>query len=229
LLTHQKWKFERFINMKIQSEDLRQINVATADNILMNIDATAVWRIIDIEKAAIMVTESMMKSDVSIGTMTDDEADDLSKLRRDVLKQTVSAIARFVSEVNYSDYFHAVSSSMTSYASNDYDKFGLIEQRSSVPTFENPLFDFDRLEKSVNYANKITGEFGVKIVSVSIIAANPSNASLMNSLSTSAIASAEAMQAETHARGMARTMEIEARAAAIAKQIESEADGKRYF
>mmetsp|Transcript_13450 Transcript_13450/g.20213 ORF Transcript_13450/g.20213 Transcript_13450/m.20213 type:complete len:672 (+) Transcript_13450:66-2081(+) len=109
LLTHQKWKFERFINMKVQSEDLREVNVASADNILMNIDATIVWKIVDAEKAAIMVTETIFRSDISLGTVTDDEA---PKLRRDILKQAVAAIARFVSGINYAEYFNAVSSIM---------------------------------------------------------------------------------------------------------------------
>jgi hypothetical protein len=253
LLTHSRWKLERFVSVKVQSEDLRQVNVATADNIVMNVDATCVWRIVDVEKAAIMIgtesssSSSMMRSDLSIGTMTEDGngggggggGTGLSKLRRDVLKQTVSAIARFVSEVNYSEYFHAVSSAMRMEIVNtgsdddhhvdgemkdDNVKKGRVSTSGQI--IENPMFHHERLQRCVADANKITNELGVEIVNVSIIAASPANATLMNSLSTSAIAMAEALQAETHARGMARTMEIEARATATASQIESEAEGK---
>jgi regulator of protease activity HflC (stomatin/prohibitin superfamily) len=235
LLTHQKWKFERFINMKVQSEDLREINVASADNILMNIDATIVWKIVDAEKAAIMVTETIFRSDISLGTVTDDEGS-VSKLRRDILKQAVAAIARFVSGINYAEYFNAVSSIMRI---GDYDedendtdnenatqtsnKKGVYE--SGEQNIENPMFDYDRLGMALKDANQISAEFGVEIVSVSIISANPANKTLMNALSTSAVASAEALQAETHARGMARSLHIETRAAAAAKEIESEAYG----
>jgi len=238
LLTHQKWKFERFINMKVQSEDLREVNVASADNILMNIDATIVWKIVDAEKAAIMVTETIFRSDISLGTVTDDEA---PKLRRDILKQAVAAIARFVSGINYAEYFNAVSSIMRigdddddeneNENDNDNDNEngtqssnkGVYESREQ--NIENPMFDYHRLGMALGDANRITAEFGVEIVSVSIISANPANKTLMNALSTSAVASAEALQAETHARGMARSLYIEARAAAVAKEIESEADG----
>lgn len=244
LLTHPKWKFERFVSMTIQSEDLRQVRVATADNILMNVDATCVWKIVDIEKAAIVLKEPsstymMRSSDISMGTLTDDDntGGGLSKLRRDVLKQTVSAIARFVSEVNYSEYFNAVSSAMrrrtASGGDDDVEELNdsgntqkLSATTTTMHTFDNPMFHHERLKKCVVDANTITSELGVEIISVSIIAASPTNASLMNSLLTSAIASAEALQAETHARGMAQTMEMEARAAATARQIESESDAK---
>lgn len=234
LLTHQKWKFERFINMKVQSEDLRSINVASADNILMNMNATMVWKIVDAEKAAIMVTETIFRSDVSLATAADDEGGSLSKLRRDILKQAVAAIARFVSGINYADYFNAVSSIMRLEVDdeeeeengNDIKHSDTVFDDSEKQNIENPMFDYDKLLKTVEDANKITFEFGVKIISVSIISANPANATLMNSLSTSAVASAEALQAETHARGMAKAMNIEARAAAATKKIESEADAK---
>jgi regulator of protease activity HflC (stomatin/prohibitin superfamily) len=226
LLTHQKWKFEMFINMKVQSEDLRSVNVASADNILMNLDATMVWKIVDAEKAAIMVTETIFRSDVSLGTMTDDEGGGLSKLRRDILKQTVAAIARFVSAINYADYFNAVSSVMRlDEDDHDNEHSNRMVYDSEKQNIDNPMFDYGKLVMAVKDANKITFEFGVEIMSVSIISANPANATLMNSLSTSAVASAEALQAETHARGMAKSMDIEARAAAATKKIESESDG----
>mmetsp|Transcript_13448 Transcript_13448/g.20206 ORF Transcript_13448/g.20206 Transcript_13448/m.20206 type:complete len:450 (+) Transcript_13448:97-1446(+) len=101
---------------------------------------------------------------------------------------------------------------------------GVYESREQ--NIENPMFDYHRLGMALGDANRITAEFGVEIVSVSIISANPANKTLMNALSTSAVASAEALQAETHARGMARSLYIEARAAAVAKEIESEADAK---
>lgn len=234
LLTHHKWKLERFVSVKIQSEDLRQVNVSTADNIVMNVDATCVWKIVDIEKAAIMLTESstMMRSDISLGTLTDDEngggaGAGLSKLRRDVLKETISAIARFVSEVNYTEYFHAVSSAMRSSILSDSD-YEMSEMTAEVvqSTIENPMFRHGRLKQCVDDVNEITSEFGVEIINVSIITASPANASLMTSLSTSAIASAEALQAETHARGMARTMEIEAQAEAKALLTKAKADAE---
>ena len=141
LLTHHKWKFEQFINLKIQTEDLKGVNVSTADNILMNIDATIVWKIIDVEKAAILVTETMMMNPssqldyASIGTSFTEEHGDigsLSKLRRDVLKQTLASIARFVSGVNYADYFHYVNSINTSRNSNNNNNNSMNSASSGI-------------------------------------------------------------------------------------------------
>lgn len=266
LLTHSKWKFEQFINMKIQTEDLRGVNVSTADNILMSIDATIVWKIQDAEKAAIMVTETMVRSDHSIlANLTDDDMDvgSLSKLRRDVLKQTLAAVARFVGAVNYADYFHyinSINSTRPRPKKGDFSMDGSrgrvspsgggfmvrkgsegdvsgISNQGSVPvslgmsqlslsTVENPMFNLEGLADAMSTAREVMREFGVEIMGVSIISAHPVDQTLRNSLSTSAVASAEALKVEARARGLARAVEIEAEAASITTSINAEAEAK---
>ena len=54
LLTHQKWQFEKFITLKIQTDDLERIEAASADNIIMHVNSTVVWRIKDVQLAATM-------------------------------------------------------------------------------------------------------------------------------------------------------------------------------
>lgn len=176
LLTHRKWKFERFVNMKIQCEDLRQINVATADNTLMNIDATIVWKIKDINKAAAVMTETIMQSDLSVGSITEDDIGSLSKLRKDIMKQGVGAIARFISQINYEDHMNEIFSESGSFVSGNKS----VSSTKSNKEVDNPMFNKERLDKAVHDANEIVHEFGVEITSINLIAAYPADMSVGN-------------------------------------------------
>merc|ERR1719262_1449649 len=80
LLTHKNWKFEKFITLKIQTDDLEKIQATSADNINMMVNSTVNWRIVDVEVAA-----------------------DITKLRRDVLKQALASLAAFIGSVSYSE------------------------------------------------------------------------------------------------------------------------------
>eukprot|EP00554_Chaetoceros_debilis_P007807 CAMPEP_0194073574 /NCGR_PEP_ID=MMETSP0149-20130528/944_1 /TAXON_ID=122233 /ORGANISM="Chaetoceros debilis, Strain MM31A-1" /LENGTH=551 /DNA_ID=CAMNT_0038753605 /DNA_START=142 /DNA_END=1797 /DNA_ORIENTATION=+ len=228
LLSHQKWKFDSFICVKMQSDDLRQINISSADNIMMNVDATINWRISNVNVAALIVSETMDRSDISIATMTmtDEEGGGLTKLRREVLKQAVAALAKFAGDVNYSEYFNYLSTlirrNQKGVKTDDDDNNANLRSYD----FVNPMFDVNGLSKAIDASNSISKEFGVEIVSMNIISAGPVNQKLMSSLATSAIASAEALQAETHARGMAVSLKIEAEASAVAQSIHAEANAK---
>ena len=226
LLTHQKWRFERFINTKMQTEDLREMNLATADGIVMNIDASVIWRIEDANKAAIMVTETLVRSDYStLGSGTDEDVGNLSRLRRDVLKQTLASIAKFVSSVHYADYLRYISSRIGE-SNDDNSSNNDTSSQLSHTTIENPMFDYHALEEALKSANKITKEFGVTVIGANIISAHPLDQALLNSLSTSAVASTRALQAEAEARGEARAAAIEAQSASAAIKIQAEADAK---
>lgn len=61
---------------------------------------------------------------------------------------------------------------------------------------------------AVNAANDVTSAYGVTILSINIISAVPADAALQNALAKGAVASAEAEQAETVARGRARAARI---------------------
>jgi len=100
LLTHKNWKFEKFITLKIQTDDLEKIQATSADNINMMVNSTVNWRIVDVEVAATMAAETMAMSG------TGDVAADITKLRRDVLKQALASLAAFIGSVNYSESFH---------------------------------------------------------------------------------------------------------------------------
>merc|ERR1719155_200704 len=101
LLKHKNHKFEKFITLKIQTDELEKIQATSADNINMMVDSTVNWRIFDVETAATMAAETMAAS----GKAGDVNAD-ISKLRRDVLKQAIASLAAFIGSVNYSESFH---------------------------------------------------------------------------------------------------------------------------
>merc|ERR550514_2601525 len=101
LLSHKNWKFEKFMTLKIQTDELEEIQATSADNINMMVTSTVNWKIYDVETAATMAAETMAAS----GKASDVNAD-ITKLRRDVLKQAIASLAAFIGSVNYSESFH---------------------------------------------------------------------------------------------------------------------------
>merc|ERR1719156_424386 len=100
-LNHMNWKFEKFMSLKIQTDDLERIQATSADNINMMVTSTVNWRIVDVVTAATMAAETMATS----GKEGDVSAD-ITKLRKDVLKQALASLAGFIGSVNYSESFH---------------------------------------------------------------------------------------------------------------------------
>merc|ERR1711972_421393 len=99
LLDHKNWRFEKFLTLKIQTDDLEKIKATSADNITMMVTSTVTWRIVDAMLAATMAAETM---NVGGGAVSSD----INKLRSDVLKQAIASLASFMGGVNYSDSFH---------------------------------------------------------------------------------------------------------------------------
>merc|ERR1719198_590782 len=103
LLTHRNHKFQKYIPQKIQSSNLKRIEATSADNVLMAVDATVIWRITDVETAALNSAETISK------TGEDEDKTDLgnlTKLRNDVLKQAEASLAAFIGAVEYSSTFN---------------------------------------------------------------------------------------------------------------------------
>mmetsp|Transcript_93912 Transcript_93912/g.268941 ORF Transcript_93912/g.268941 Transcript_93912/m.268941 type:complete len:577 (-) Transcript_93912:7-1737(-) len=226
LLTHQKWRFEKFITLKIQTDDLEKIEAASADNIIMRVNSTVVWRIVNVQTAATMAAETM----AATGRDGDVTAD-IVKLRRDVLKQAIASLASFIGSVNYSDSFHVAAAAQRTAEqplpamATPADVLGTEPFVQEPPTAsrgaENPMFDQMGMSEAVNHANVITMTYGVEICSINIISANPVDKNLMNSLASGAVAAAEALQSETAARGNAKAVRIEAEAMAATRRIEA--------
>lgn len=146
---------------------------------------------------------------------------DVAKLRVDVLKQAIASLSMFIGGVNYSDSFH-----MAAKVQGNGDRRAAAGATRKEPEeekgVENPLYDAERMGDAVSHANKTTMSYGVEIGSINILSAVPTDDQLTKALASGAVASAEALQAETAARGNAKAMRIEAEATAEKARIEAE-------
>jgi len=209
LLDHKNWRFEKFMTLKIQTDDLEKIQATSADNITMMVTSTVTWRIVDAMLAATMAAETMAVGGGAVSS-------DITKLRQDVLKQAIASLASFMGGVNYSDSFHmaAVAQVRT--------EGSLPEPEQESRTTDNPLFDTGRMSDSVTHANSTTRSYGVEILSINILSAVPVDDQLTKALACGAVASAQALQAETQARGNSKALRIDAEANAEKSRIEAE-------
>jgi len=222
MLTHRNWKFEKFMTMKIQTNDLKEIRATTGDNVLLETQANVNWRIWDVALAARMAAETM-KHDGQASA-----GGDISKLREDVLKQCTASLSAFVGSIRYSDSVHVS-------AATAHPEPVQLEVRSSVSLGQpqaggqgmagaGMLFDKGKLRSAVAHANDVCSRYGVEVISINIISAFPKDAKLVEALAAGAVAAAEAEQAETAAEGAAKALMIKTKAEADAKRIAAEAD-----
>ena len=222
LLSHKNWKFEKFMTLKIQTDELEEIQATSADNINMMVTSTVNWKIYDVETAATMAAETMAAS----GKASDVNAD-ITKLRRDVLKQAIASLAAFIGSVNYSESFHMSAMNQQKVSVGVAVPEGSAEEApsdSKAPGFtDNPLYDTQKMGSAVTMANSVTTKYGVEIMSINIISALPNDKALTKSLASGAVASAEALQAETAARGQANALKIQAEADAEQSRISAKA------
>jgi len=207
-LTHKNWKFEKFITLKIQTDELERIQATSADNINMLVNSTVNWRIVDVEVAATMAAETMAQS--GKGKI----AADISKLRRDVLKQALASLAAFIGSVNYSESFHMSAAAQAAGRDNTpVAAATLVEETpATVGAFaDNPLYNLEKMGSAVEHANSVTRSYGIEIMSINIISAAPVDDALTKSLASDAAAlriraeadaEAEKLRAEGRAEGL---------------------------
>merc|ERR550532_4005738 len=102
----------------------------------------------------------------------------------------------------------------------------MIDEPASEPKgfADNPLYDTEKMGTAVEHANRVTRTYGVEVMSINIISAAPCDAALTKSLASGAVASAEALQAETQARATASAVRIAAEA--DAERIKIVAEGQ---
>ena len=62
LLNHRNWKFRKFVSCKMQSNVMQQIRATSADNVLMSVNATVIWRITDVHVAAKNAADTIKSS-----------------------------------------------------------------------------------------------------------------------------------------------------------------------
>jgi regulator of protease activity HflC (stomatin/prohibitin superfamily) len=222
MLTHRNWKFEKFMTMKIQTNDLKEIRATTGDNVLLETTANVNWRIADVALAAKMAAETMRHDGKNIA------GEDITKLREDVLKQCTASLSAFVGSIRYSDSVHVSTATAAPETSS--------MQRHSAMSLGQPgaggqgmagaatLFDKGKLRSAVTHANDVCSRYGVEVITINIISAFPNDRKLVEALAAGAVAAAEAEQAETAAEGAAKALMIKTKAEADAKRICAEAD-----
>lgn len=226
LLSHRNHKFEKFISCKIQTDDLKRIEVMTGDNVLMHVDATVCWQIEDVKLCAEKAAETMHQQPGS--TKNDNSVNTIKKLRSDVLKQAEASLSALIGKVNFSDTFAAATIMQTGIAPIPV----VIGTDAASPReahqpheADNLLFNVDKLNDAVTHANGMTRKYGVEILSINIISAKPAHDELMQSLAKGAVAAAEAQQLEITARGRAKAAIIMAKGEADAEV--TRADGSK--
>lgn len=163
LLDHKNWKFEKFMTMKIQTDNLERIQATSADNIVMQVTSTVVWRIANVQMAATLAAETMAASG-----RTNDVSADISKLRADVLKQAIASLSSFIASVNYSDSFHLAAAAQASASVTEGIPTGLPADGSHRAAAahdasrDNPMYDAMRMKSAVEQANEVTMRYGKK-------------------------------------------------------------------
>eukprot|EP00930_Biecheleria_cincta_P001701 TRINITY_DN102814_c0_g1_i1.p1 TRINITY_DN102814_c0_g1~~TRINITY_DN102814_c0_g1_i1.p1 ORF type:complete len:537 (-),score=118.87 TRINITY_DN102814_c0_g1_i1:38-1648(-) len=224
MLTHRNWKFEKFMTKKLQTNDVGPIQVTTGDNVPLEATATVNWLIEDAKLAARMAANTMpdsQRANHNQNAVAHSGEFDISKLRQDVLRQVTASLASFIGSVTYSGHGHE---GMTTRMENDKKREAGIE--TDAGDGRRALFDPARLSSSADHANRICSQYGVKILSINLISASPSDKGLLDALSQGAVASVAAEQTETAARGEARALQLKAQAEADATRIRAEADAR---
>ncbi|CAD7702923.1 unnamed protein product [Ostreobium quekettii] len=221
-LDHRNWKFQKFITLKMQTDNLEKIMATTADNVIVAVTSTVNWRIIDVETASLMAIKTLY-----VGEREGSHAADIKKLQNDIMKQAEASLASFIGSVNYSDTFHVAAAAQA--AASTSVGVPVPGQEKHADISDNPIFDKKMMNSAVHHANEVTKLYGVEIISINIISANPVDNKLTVALSSGAVASAEALQSETAARANAKAQLIEAKTAAAnrLKEAEAEADALR--
>jgi len=157
LLTHRNWKFQKYLPEKIQSSNLKRIEATSADNVLMAVDATVIWRITDVATAALNSAETIHKDG---SDALHSELGNLTKLTNDVLKQAEASLAAFIGAVEYSATFNVAAAVATPPSAVPVVE-GIAPPAAPVPSsapppskITSPLFDLVRLQTCVGESSQ---------------------------------------------------------------------------
>jgi regulator of protease activity HflC (stomatin/prohibitin superfamily) len=225
MLTHRNWKFEKLISLKIHTDDLGPFRATSADNVVLETTATVNWRVEDAVIAARMAADTMttqaedqVRPVVGVGNQ--------SRLRQDVLKQSVASLAAAIGSIRYADDVHISASDKVTIDTSDImpvhpKPAGAGSDESACGVSQ--IFSVQQMSTAVQHANEICKQYGVSIVSISVISAVPMDKRLEETLSAGAVAAAGAQQAEIAARGNAKARLIDAQSVATAQRIQAQA------
>jgi regulator of protease activity HflC (stomatin/prohibitin superfamily) len=170
------------------------------------------WRVEDPAKAALMAADTMQKGESVVPDV----------LKRDVLKQALASLAAAMGTVRYSDDTHVAASDKLQ--NLDCADKGMPSPSPEEDVFGNAqIFSVNQMSTAVRHANEICSQYGVRVVSINVISAFPTDPQLQKMLGAGAIASAAALQAEMAARGNAKAKLIASQSEAEAMRIAAHA------
>lgn len=205
MLTHRNWKVQGFISLKMQTDSIGPVTVSTGDNVPLEAAATVNWLIEDPVLAARMAT-------TTIGTSGDSGSKaSLAEMRQDVVRQSTASLAAFVGSIRYGVQGNAAMAAQVAGEESATEKVG-----------RQALFDKEHLNNSVGHANEICHRYGVKILSINLVAAKPADKTLMEAMSRGAVAAVAAEQTETAARGAANALLVKSDAQATGAKIRAQ-------
>jgi len=213
MLTHRNWKFEKFISLKIHTDTLNGFKATTADNVVLQTNATVNWRVRDPVLAARMAADTMEGAKgASAGT---------PMVKHDVMQQAIASLAAAMGSVRYADDVHvAASGSITNL---DGPAATAASPQAKEETGIARIFNTQQMSTATSHANEICGQYGVEVLSINVVSAVPVDKSLEEALSAGAVAAAGAQQAELAARGNAKAKLISAQSEAEAMRISAQA------
>ena len=222
LLTHQKWKFRSFVNMKIQSDELMELHVNSGDNVTLNIDSMVLWKVTDIKSAAGILLDATFPNDLSVDASTDEDTKDMSNLRHKVLKQASAVISGFIGTLNFSNAFNRATHVDDRFQENKLNT----GHKAKLVRTENPIFECNLMNDFVSNTSNVTSKFGIEIINITITAAFPIDQEIAHAVHDNLVTAAEAIRDVTLAKSKASVVKIEADATAAknATIAESEAD-----
>mmetsp|Transcript_45597 Transcript_45597/g.108490 ORF Transcript_45597/g.108490 Transcript_45597/m.108490 type:complete len:493 (-) Transcript_45597:66-1544(-) len=216
MLTHRNWKFEKFISLKIHTDGLTGFKATTADNVVLQTNATVNWRVRDPVLAARMAADTMSEKGES------QQVAGMPMVKHDVLNQAIASLAAAIGGVRYADDVHvAASSSVT--ALDAPQEAAKEPRQKNDETGISRIFNTQQMTTATCHANEICGQYGVEVLSINVVSAVPVDKSLEEALSAGAVAAAGAQQAELAARGNAKARLIGAQSEAEAMRINAQA------
>lgn len=228
MLTHRNWKFEKFISLKIQTDDLKAFRATTADKVVLETTATVNWCVRDPELAARMSAETMHGGEGAT-QVVNPGGSSTPKLQADVLKQAVASLAMAIGKIHYSEDLHvAANQHISTVKSSPASKTASAKEASAVDEDVHgvaQIFSAQQKTLATEHANRVCSQYGVSIISINIITACPADKKLDEAMSVGAVAAAAALQSELEARGNAKAQLIESQSVAEAMRIRAQALG----
>lgn len=219
MLTHQNWQFQAWLSLKMQTNKIGPFQVTTGDNIALDIVANVNWVITDAIIAA--------GRNVDLGQGNDT----LKLMREDVNLQVTSSLASLVGSISYGSkgtsglQAAARTGDLQEGTTTDADQAlaNPPDSQKETKLSRQALWDPEQLESAANDANQICHRYGVDILSINLISAQPADQNLREIMSRGAVATVSAEERTKAAKAEANAAVITAQTQAAEAQANANA------